>query len=111
MGTKLIFGSCSGQMKAFRDPPPSGRLLAMAVFQAGFEAEFSVLPEAAFPLIATSGYDYDYASIMHLSGQQHSRSDDDVITTVDPFLQRTIGQRVELSFADTHALNQLYCGE
>ena len=41
--------------------------------------------------------------------QAYSANDLNTVETVDPRYQRTIGQRVELSFLDSYLVNLAYC--
>lgn len=65
----------------------------------------------ALPLgyIDSMGVPYDLTSVMHLPGRAFSINNMDTIQTIDPLFQQTIGQRVEMSFADSKELNLIYC--
>lgn len=54
------------------------------------------------------GSHYDYGSVMHYSRTAFSSNGLDTIVTRDPAYQNIIGQRGELSTADTDRINQMY---
>jgi astacin len=74
----------------------------------GYGADLGKL-DPSLQLLETFGLPYDYASLMHFPGKIFSINGSDTIQTVDPLYQRTIGQRVQLSFLDTKLLNLMYC--
>ncbi|ESO86005.1 hypothetical protein LOTGIDRAFT_167509 [Lottia gigantea] len=58
------------------------------------------------------GIPYDSGSIMHYKSTEYSYNDQVMtIKTIDPLLQRVLGQRVELSFFDTKLANLAYCNK
>jgi astacin len=59
--------------------------------------------------INTYGLPYDLASDMHYGAIGFSINGQRSIDTVNPDYQKTIGQRLDLSFLDIKAANQAYC--
>uniref|UniRef100_A0A915KBG0 Metalloendopeptidase n=1 Tax=Romanomermis culicivorax TaxID=13658 RepID=A0A915KBG0_ROMCU len=71
------------------------------------EIQFQIEPAH---LINTAGIPYDLGSVMHYRSKAYSKSDGLItIETLNPFFQRTIGQRDQLSFNDKRLINKLYC--
>ena len=58
----------------------------------------------------TYGLPYDYASDMHYNSDSFKLTDGlKTIETLDPDYQKTIGNRLDLSFLDVKAANLAYC--
>ncbi|CAH1772854.1 unnamed protein product, partial [Owenia fusiformis] len=55
------------------------------------------------------GVDYDVGSVMHYHSKSFTKAGQLTIKTINPLYQRTIGQRVALSFADVKVANMAYC--
>ncbi|EGT40770.1 hypothetical protein CAEBREN_07523 [Caenorhabditis brenneri] len=70
------------------------------------ESQFKKEPAS---LMNDYGLGYDYGSIMHYSADQGSANNKPTLITRDPNYQTTVGQRVDLSFADVKKVNLAYC--
>ena len=52
---------------------------------------------------------YDFGSIMHYSATDGSRNQHPTIESVNPLYQKTMGQRIAISFNDAKIINRAYC--
>ncbi|CAH1793374.1 unnamed protein product, partial [Owenia fusiformis] len=57
------------------------------------------------------GAAYDFGSAMHYGRQAFSNYGEDTILTKDSDYERSLGQRVELSFLDMKIINTFYCSD